>query len=92
MAVLDWQAPTTWKQLQSFLGFANFYHQFILSFARVVCPLTNLLRTKHLTKKPHLGCPVVWTTDCQWAFELLKPLFVQEPVLKHPDPSKPFVV
>lgn len=31
-------------------------------------------------------------TDCQWAFEQLKSLFVKEPVLKHPDLSKSFVV
>ncbi|XP_039213407.1 uncharacterized protein LOC120314410 [Crotalus tigris] len=47
-AVLDWQAPTTRRQLQSFLGFANFYRQFIPSFAGVAHPLTELLKTKHL--------------------------------------------
>lgn len=55
-------------------------------------PLTNLLRTKYLNKKPRLGCPILRTTDCQWAFEQLKSLFAKEPVLKHPDLSKPFVV
>lgn len=35
---------------------------------------------------------VQWTPDCQWAFELLKSLFAKELVLRHPDPSKLFVV
>lgn len=67
--VLDWQTPKTCKQLQSFLGFTNFYCQFIPSFAQVVLLFTNLLKTKHLTKKPCPGCPVVWTIECQQAFK-----------------------
>lgn len=41
--VLEWQAPRTRKHLQSFLSFANFYRQFIPSFAQVALPLTDLL-------------------------------------------------
>ncbi|KAK9401814.1 hypothetical protein NXF25_010170 [Crotalus adamanteus] len=91
-AVLDWQAPKTRRQLQSFLGFANFYRQFIPSFAIVVQPLTELLRTKHLKGKPRPSQQLEWTMNCQKAFELLKALFAKEPVLRHPDPSVPFVV
>ncbi|XP_039215403.1 uncharacterized protein LOC120315311 [Crotalus tigris] len=91
-AVLDWQAPKTRRQLQSFLGFANFYRQFIPSFATVVQPLTELLRTKHLQGNPRPSQQLEWTMNCQKAFELLKALFAKEPVLRHPDPSVPFVV
>lgn len=91
-AVLDWQAPTTGKQLQCFLGFANFYHQFIPAFAQVALPLTDLLRTKHLTRKAQPGQLVAWTPECQRAFETVKTLFSQEPILKHPDPTLPFIV
>lgn len=42
-AVVEWQAPRTRKQLQSFLGFANFYWQFIPAFAKIALPLTDLL-------------------------------------------------
>lgn len=62
------------------------------SFAQVALPLTNLLRTKYLMKKPHPGCPIQWMTDCQRAFKQLKSLFAKEPVVKHLDPSKPFLV
>lgn len=37
--VLEWQASTTRKQVQSFLGFANFYLQFILKFAEIALSL-----------------------------------------------------
>ena len=32
-AVLTWKAPKTDKQLMSFLGFANFYREFIKQYA-----------------------------------------------------------
>ncbi|KAK9397281.1 hypothetical protein NXF25_020642 [Crotalus adamanteus] len=91
-SVLEWQAPRTRHQLQRFLGFANFYRQFIPSFADMALPLTQLLRTKTTTGKPHPKQALDWTVDCQWAFESLKRLFAKEPVLLHPDPSRPYVV
>ena len=45
-AVLEWEPPKTRKQLQSFLGFANFYRTFIPQFASIALPLTELLKTK----------------------------------------------
>lgn len=54
--------------------------------------LTDPLRTKYLAGKPHSGHPVQWTLACQKAFEQLKTLFAREPVLKHPDTTKSFVV
>lgn len=57
-AVLKWQAPKTRKQLQSFLGFANFYRQFIPAFAQVILPLSNLLWSKPIVAKPRPGQPI----------------------------------
>lgn len=91
-AVLDWQALKTRKQLQSFLGFTNFYWQFIPSFARIELPLMDLLKTKPSTTKPRPGQILMWSPTCQQAFEQLKKLFACEPILKHPDLSFPFVV
>ncbi|KAK3549321.1 hypothetical protein QTP70_034549 [Hemibagrus guttatus] len=45
-AVRDWPTPTTVKELQQFLGFANFYRRFIKGYSSVTSPLTNLLRNK----------------------------------------------
>jgi hypothetical protein len=42
--VLDWPAPRKVKEIQAFLGFANFYRRFIRDFSKIVCPITALLR------------------------------------------------
>jgi hypothetical protein len=49
-AVLGWPIPTTVKEVQAFLGFANFYCQFIAGYSKVAQPLTELTR-KDLTFK-----------------------------------------
>lgn len=39
-AVTEWPLPKTVKELQRFLRFANFYHQFICNYSLIAAPLT----------------------------------------------------
>ena len=71
-AILAWETPRTLKDVQAFLGFANFYRRFIHKFSRIAAPLTALTRT---------GCQFIWTEDCQRAFDALKLAFTRDPVL-----------
>jgi Reverse transcriptase (RNA-dependent DNA polymerase) len=41
--IRDWPTLNTVKQVQEFLGFANFYRQFIKKFSKLVLLLNNLL-------------------------------------------------
>ena len=50
-AIQDWPEPWKVKDIQSFLGFANFYRCFISDYSNIVVPLTRL------TQKG-----VVWTS------------------------------
>jgi hypothetical protein len=43
-AVLDWPALTTVKEVQAFLGFANFYRRFIAQYSTVAKPLIELTK------------------------------------------------
>ena len=61
--VADWLAPTQVKEIQSFLGFVNFYHQFIWGFSDIAHPLHTLTRK---SKKWSWGLPE------QKAFKALK--------------------
>lgn len=46
--VCDWKTPTTVTEVQSFIGFANFYRKFINHFSDLARPLLDL--TKKDTK------------------------------------------
>ena len=44
-AVKQWLEPQSIQDIQFFLGFANFYRQFIQRFNRIAAPLTLMLKT-----------------------------------------------
>ena len=44
-AVKQWPEPKSVKDIQVFLGFANFYWQFIQGFSCIAAPLTSMLKT-----------------------------------------------
>jgi len=71
------------KDVQSFLGFTNFYRRFINNYAGVSAPLTRLTRKNE---------PWSWTTDCQAAFDDLKRAFTTAPILGHWDPESPIIL
>ncbi|KAI2653487.1 Transposon Tf2-9 polyprotein [Labeo rohita] len=83
-AVCSWPLPTSLKQLQRFLGFANFYRRFIQGFSATAAPLTALT-------KPSRG-EFQLTPEATQAFKKLCHLFTTAPVLIHPNPAKSFVV
>uniref|UniRef100_A0A674MFK3 Gypsy retrotransposon integrase-like protein 1 n=1 Tax=Takifugu rubripes TaxID=31033 RepID=A0A674MFK3_TAKRU len=82
-AVMEWPTPSSRKQLQQFLGFANFYRRFIRDYSKVAAPLTRLTSTLLSFR---------WTPEAETAFNRLKGLFSSSPILTHPDPNRQFVV
>ena len=44
-AVKNWPEPKSVRDIQVFLGFANFYFRFIRGFSKIAGPLTSMLRT-----------------------------------------------
>ena len=44
-AVCDWPKPQSVRDIQVFLGFANFYQRFIQKFSRLTTPVTSMLKT-----------------------------------------------
>ena len=61
-AIVEWPQPCNQKEVQSFLGFTNFYHRFVEGFSSVARPLFNL------TKK---DAPFIWMADCKATFQEL---------------------
>jgi len=83
-AVLSWNSPTSVKETQSFLGFANFYRRFIQDDSRIARPMTEL------TKKSETKWE--WTPEAEIAFRELKRRFTTAPVLGHFDTANPVII
>jgi len=77
--VLEWPTPKLVKDVQKFLGLANYYHWFIKEFALVARPLHDLVKKD---KKWN------WTEKEKRAFRELKERFTKEPVLATPNIDK----
>src|SRR5260221_9277377 len=78
--IVDWPEPSSVKELQSFLGFTNFYRRFIDHYARICLPL-NVLTKKNTS--------FIFSADAHSAFNMLKQKFTAAPVLVHYDPHAP---
>ena len=77
--VLNWPALRNVKEVQKFLGFANYYRRFIKDFARIAAPLHVLVRKEQKWK---------WEKKQEEAFGKLKAVFTTELVLVIPDIDK----
>ena len=81
--VADWPTPRTVRDVRAFLGFTGFYRYFIQNYSSIARPLI------HLTKK---ATPFHWENPQIKAFETLKTLMCQKPILRQPDYNLPFFV
>jgi len=77
--ILEWPTPKSVKDVQKFLGLANYYHQFIEEFATVARLLHNLVKKDKKWE---------WTEKEKKVFKELKERFTKEPVLAAPDIDK----
>jgi len=81
--IQDWPEPKKVKDIQSFLGFANFYCQFIFNYSDIVIPLTHLIWK---------DIPWKFDSSCQDAFNSLKKAFTSAPILTHWIPDAQLIV
>jgi len=72
--IQEWPESKKIKDIQSFLGFANFYRHFIFNYSDIVIPLTRLTRKN-----------TPWNFDDKYrkAFNTLKQVFISTPILTH---------
>ena len=78
--IQDWPKPKKVKDIQSFLGFSNFYRH---NYSNIVVLLTCL------TWK---ATPWDFSDKCCLSFSLLKNTFMMAPVLTHWRPDLPIIV
>ena len=77
-AITDWPVPKKVKDVQRFLGLANFYRRFVENFSKIATPMNKLLRKEQQWE---------WKEKQQNAFDTLKARFTTNPILTTPDPE-----
>ena len=75
-AVLTWKSLKTEHQVMSFLGFANYYREFIEGYADKVYPMQQLMR--------HKGKKFMWNNAAEDSFQRIKKELCEAPVLGVP--------
>ncbi|MBW0589731.1 hypothetical protein O181_129446 [Austropuccinia psidii MF-1] len=81
--ILNWPQPKNIKALQSFLGFASFYHCFIKRYSQKTSALNSLLKK---------DSPFTFNEEALSKFQILKEAFTTTPILSHFNPSLPTIV
>jgi hypothetical protein len=84
-AIAEWPTPKTFREVQVFLGFANFYRRFIENYSRIVGSLTGLMKGAKAGKQTG---PFQWGQEQQEAFDALKKAFTTAPMLAHFHPER----
>ena len=81
--IQDWPESKKVKNIQFFLGFTNFYCQFIFNYSDIVIPLIHLIQKD-----------ISWKFDffCQDTFNSLKKAFISIPILTHWIPNAQLIV
>ena len=74
-SIKNWKIPGCKKELQTFLGFCNYYRRFIKEYAVISEPLSSMLRKD---KK------FVWTEDNRKCFYELREKLMNPPILALP--------
>lgn len=75
-AVNEFPVPKHAAKCKRFVAFANYYRRYIKNFADIAAPL-NRLSKKNVVFE--------WTTECQVAFDKLKQLLANPPILQYPN-------
>jgi hypothetical protein len=82
--IRDWERQKSSRDVQSFIGFANFYQWFIEGCSKIAKPLSDSTK----------GAPRDWkrTEDMMESFEKLKHCFTMAPILTHFDPQRECII
>jgi hypothetical protein len=81
--IKEWSTPKNVTDVQTFLGFANFYRRFIDGYTRIARPLYNLTQKNQ---------PWTWEEKEENAFQHMIQEFQKAPTLLQPNLDKGFIM
>ena len=76
-------APRTAKEAKQFLGLIGYYQKFVPCFADISRPLTKLT---------HHNIKFEWMEQCTKAFNHLRELLMEYPILSYQDPAQRYIL
>ena len=76
-------ATRTAKEVKQFLGLIGYYRKFVQRFADISRPLTKLM---------HHNVVFKWTDQCAKAFNHLRELLMEYPILRYPNPTQGYIL
>ena len=76
-------APRTAKEVKQFLRLIGYYRKFVPRFADISRPLTKLT---------HHNVVFEWTDQCAKAFNHLRELLMEYPILRYPNPAQGYIL
>ena len=76
-------APRMAKEVKQFLGLIGYYQKFVPHFADISRPLTKLIRHNVVFE---------WTDQCAKAFNHLRELLMEYPILRYPNPTQGYIL
>lgn len=82
--IIEFPRPKNIKAIRRFIGMTGWYRRFIPNFATELAPITDMLKKSNL--------PFKWNEKANVAFEKLKTILTQPPILCPPDFSQPFII
>lgn len=80
--VISFKRPETVTDIRSFTGLASFFRKFIPELAKIVAPINKLIINKKSKREK-----IDWSEEANSAFETIKKLITESPVLVHYDPN-----
>ena len=73
--ITKWPVPETVTQVRQFLELCSYYRRFVKGSATIAKPLTDLT---------HKNTTLVWTEECQKAFDILKHQLLGKNIMAYP--------
>lgn len=83
VAISDMREPRNIKETQTFVGMANYLSKFLLNLSTLAEPLRRICKE---------NVKFDWSTEQQHAFDKIKGLVTQAPILQYFDSEKPIVI
>lgn len=83
MVIRKWPEPKNVKELQQFIGLANYYRKFVCNFSKIAYPLYKLLKN---------NIKWIWNNKYKNSFEKIKNAIIEPVMLWRPDWNKTFIL